>query len=381
MKIIKLLFISSIIAGIFFTQILYAEKKNEKKYPEKTTSTTEFEEIHLQPEEITPEVIELKPNEVQFQEITPQAEELPEENFQVYVPQLKEITPEEFAKERQKAIKFEELKPQAPELAVTPEKKPEKPKYGKLEKELPAAPVVPQEVEEFKPKPPSPEEVKPKVVVSEAPPPPPEEKPQAPIIPLAPPPTPETPQIPREVAPAQAPKIKIAMNEEYKKQLSQLARQLALLKERVIEAKTRIIAYGERLTKGFTSGTKVTIDCINNLGNDFRITRMAVFLDGHQVFLNEYSLEENPTGEIKIYRGSILPGRHKVDIKLTLRGDKGIFDFSFSAVLKVEAGQFFTATEGKIEHIKIKLIDRGGWFTSIEKRPEVKFQITEEESY
>ncbi len=365
----------------FLIGTLYA--KEGKKYPKKNTTTT-FEEIKLQPEEITPQVIPLSPNKIQFQEITPKEEvieeEPGEEHFEVYVPQLKEITPQQFAKERKKAIKFEEFNPtpSPTKVSVTSPQNPKK-EYGKLQQEV--VPVTPQEVEKFKPTPPQPAQIKPKIVVSQAPPPPPPEKPKAPIIPLAPPPAPAAPQIPQEAAPVQPPQIKIAMNAEYKQQLSQLAHQLALLKERVIEAKTRIIAYGERLTKGFTSGTKVTIDTINKLGNDFRIVKLQVFLDGHQVFLNEYSIDENPTGEIKIYRGSILPGKHKIDIKLLLRGDKGIFDFSFSAKLKVQAGEFFTAREGKIEHIKIKLLNRGGWFTPLKDKPEVKFQITEEESY
>ncbi len=355
--------------------------KEGQEYSKQNTTTT-FEEIQLQPEEITPQVIELEPNKIQFEEINPKQEVIEEEpdqeHFEVYVPQLQEISPQDFAKKREKAIQFEEFKP-TPQPVVKKAEKPSTGKYGQLEQTT--TPVTPQEVEKFTPPTPTPEEVQPKVVVTQAPPPPPPEKPAAPIIPLAPPPAPESPVIPREATPVQPPHIKIAMNAEYKKQLSELAKQLAVLKERVLEAKTRIVAYGERLTKGFTSGTKVTIDVLNNLGDDFRIVKLQVFLDGHQVFLNEYSLNENPVGEIKIYRGSILPGKHKVDIKMIVRGDKGLFDFSYSAKLEIEAGEFFTAQEGKIEHIKIKLMDKGGWFTPIKERPQVKFLINEEESY
>ena len=386
------IFLVCLFVLFFTTGVLSAGEKNKKgkeKYPEKTTSATQFEEIHLQPEEITPQVIELEPNKIQFQEITPKEEVIEEEptqeNFEVYVPQLQEITPQQFAKEREKKIKFEEFKPSTPSMKITSIKQPARKKYGTLEQT--PQPIqqnitpTPQEVETFKPTAPKPQEVKPKVIVSAAPPPPPVEQPKKPFVPLAPPPTPTTPQIPTQVTPVQPPQIKIAMNTEYKQQLTQLAQQLAMLKERVLEAKTRIIAYGERLTKGFTSGTKVTIDCTNNLGDDFRIIRLQVFLDGHQVFLNEYSIDENPTGKIKIYRGSILPGKHQVEMKLLLRGDKGLFDFGYSAKIEIETGKFFTAQEGKIEHINVKLINKGGWFTPIEKKPAVKFQITEEESY
>jgi len=375
----KKVFYILILVVFFGSSSLFAKDNYDKG----STDSTTFEEIQLQPEEISPEVIELEPNAVTFEEISPKEEvieELPNDSnkFQVYVPQLQEISSDEFAQSQQKSIQFEEFTPK--ETVVEKPKMKEEVQYGEIE-EVPIT-TTPHEVEAFENPVPTPQEVKPVVqIAQQSAPPPPPSAPPPPIAPLAPPPVPANNTIPQQIMPTQRPTVNLSVGKEYKDQLSDLAQKLAMLKERVLEAKTRIVSYGERLTKGFTSGTKVTFKGTNGLGDDFKIGKITVWFDGHQVYLNEFGNNEIVPKEISFYKGSILPGKHKVDISVVLNGDEGLFDFSYSAKLKLDASKFFNATEGKTVHINLKLIDKGGWFTAIEEKPLATFEITSEDSY
>jgi hypothetical protein len=204
----------------------------------------------------------------------------------------------------------------------------------------------------------------------------------APLIPVEPPPERGKLRVPEEVQVAQSyrpDKLDLTVDENYDSELKDLQKQLALLRERVIETKSRIITYGERVSRGFTAGTRVVMKNENALGEDFLVESVTYYLDGHQVYSKKFDGEN--AMDASIYKGSILPGKHKVDMELVLRGDEGSLDFSHKAKLKYTTSEYFTANEGKQLNIKIRFFDKGGFFTKVEERPGISFEIAEEDAY
>lgn len=204
----------------------------------------------------------------------------------------------------------------------------------------------------------------------------------APLIPVEPPPERETLRVPEEVQVAQSYRpegLDLTLDKNYDQELKDLQKQLALLRERVIETKSRILTYGERVSRGFTAGTRLLMRNENALGKDFVLESVTYYLDGHQVYSKKY--DGDAASDTTVYKGSILPGKHKVDMEVTLRADDGMFDFSHKAKLKYTTSEYFTANEGKQLNVQVRFFDKGGFLAKVEERPGISFEIAEEDAY
>lgn len=172
----------------------------------------------------------------------------------------------------------------------------------------------------------------------------------------------------------------LSADKDFKKTLDNLESRIEVLKERVIETKARLLNYSQKVAKGYAAGTQIGLRVRNHLGNDFQLEKLSFYLDGHLVYLKEFDVEEE-VKTVTVYRGSILPGRHRIDVELILRADEGLFDFGYGARLKLESGEYYNANEGKVVQIDLVLFDRGGIFTSVEKRPGLRFEIEERDVF
>jgi hypothetical protein len=172
----------------------------------------------------------------------------------------------------------------------------------------------------------------------------------------------------------------LTLDGDFEDQLRSLNSQIALLREKVIEAKSRLLSYSQKVAQGFASGTQLYMKINNGLGKRFRIEKLVFFLDGHQVFSREFAPDEE-VDELLIYRGSVLPGRHRIDVEAVLGADNGMFDFGYSKRLSLESGEYFAANEGKIVDLNLVMFDQGSTFTAVEKRPGLKFEIVERDVY
>lgn len=204
-----------------------------------------------------------------------------------------------------------------------------------------------------------------------------------PLIPVEPPPERQRLRVPSELqlADEYRPRtLDFTADDRYEQDLQDLQRQLALLRERVIETKSRVVTYGDRVARGYTSGTRLIMQNENALGKRVKIESITYYLDGHQVYAKTFD-GEPAAEEMTVYRGSILPGRHKVDMEVVLRAKDGLFDFSHSARLKLTTSEYVTANEGKQLNLRVRLFDKGGWFTKADDRPGISFEAIEEDAY
>ncbi|RMF17178.1 MAG: hypothetical protein D6761_04815 [Candidatus Dadabacteria bacterium] len=176
------------------------------------------------------------------------------------------------------------------------------------------------------------------------------------------------------------PAANISLDARFQDQIRELNREIATLKERVIEAKSRLLSYSQKVAQGFASGTQLYLKVDSGLGKDFIIERLEFYLDGHQIYTREFEPGET-VDEILAYKGSVLPGRHRIDVEAILRGDDGLLDFGHKARLRLESGEYFAANEGKVVELDLVLFDRGGLFKAIETRPGLKFEIVERDVF
>lgn len=179
---------------------------------------------------------------------------------------------------------------------------------------------------------------------------------------------------------AAVPAKNISLDGDFQDQIRALNQEIGVLKERVIEAKSRLLSYSQKVAQGFASGTQLYMKINNKLGRDFEIEKLSFFLDGHQVFTREFEAGEE-VDELLAYKGSVLPGRHRIDVDAILRGDDGLLDFNFKARLRLESGEYFAANEGKVVELDLVMFDRGGAFKAIESRPGLKFEIVERDVF
>lgn len=172
----------------------------------------------------------------------------------------------------------------------------------------------------------------------------------------------------------------MSADREFRQDLRKLEQRIEQLKERVIETKARLLNYSQKVAKGYAAGTQVGLRMNNELGNDFLVEKVSFYLDGHLVYIKEFGEEESVTN-LSVYRGSVLPGRHRIDVEVILRGDEGLFDFGHGARLKFESGEYFNANEGKVLQVELIMFDHGGAFKAIETRPGIRFGIEERDVF
>jgi hypothetical protein len=172
----------------------------------------------------------------------------------------------------------------------------------------------------------------------------------------------------------------LSADADFRQNLQDLENRIESLKERVIETKARLLSYSQKVAKGFAAGTQVTLKINNNFGKKVLIEKASVYLDGHLIFTKEFDLE-NPPLEVDVYQGSVLPGRHRVDVELLLKADNGLFDFGHSVSLSQKSGEYFNANEGKVLQVDLDLFDRGGAFTAPDERPGIRFDIEERDVF
>lgn len=312
-----------------------------------------------------------------FEDFAPELQEVPQEQTQPRFRETRPTRPEEVG-----GPQFEEFRPQIEELELPSGPAPTPPAPAGRSTPMPSPGAVPAPA--GAPMAPAPVPDAPSAPLPTAVPrpvaPPPAVVAPAPVVP-APQPVPGgAPDQVRVQTQTPLPVQGLAADGDFRDQIQGLNRQISLLREKVIEAKSRLLSYSQKVAQGFASGTQVYVNISNNLGGKFRIEKIVFYLDGHQVFSREFDPEEE-VDSVLAYRGSVLPGRHRMDVDVILNGKSGMFDRSYSARLRLESGEYFAANEGKIVDLGLVLFDKGGRFTSIDERPALKFEIVERDVF
>lgn len=161
----------------------------------------------------------------------------------------------------------------------------------------------------------------------------------------------------------------------YAVRLRDLEQRIDELKEQIRRSHTRLSLLSDTILGGGVAGSRAGITFENNMSGAFRLTRAVFVLDG--------AVQYNRTDDtgalaeqkmIPIYRGSIPPGDHTLQVMLELRGHGyGVFSYLRGYRFEVRSSHSFTVTEGKAVTLRAIAYEKGGVTTPLEQRPAVRY--------
>ncbi len=181
------------------------------------------------------------------------------------------------------------------------------------------------------------------------------------------------PGAPSGAAPVEAqPKLDGAT---YAVRLRDLEARVDELKEQIRRSHTRLSLLSDTILSGGVGGARASIRFQNDMSGAFRLTRALFVLDGAV----QYNKQDD-TGalsgqkEIPIFKGSITPGDHTMQVLLRLRGHGyGVFSYLRGYQFEVKQTHSFSVTEGKEVELDVIAWEKGGVTTPLEQRPAVRY--------
>jgi hypothetical protein len=161
----------------------------------------------------------------------------------------------------------------------------------------------------------------------------------------------------------------------YAVRLRDLEARVDELKEQIRRSHTRLSLLSDTILSGGVGGARTSIRFQNDMSGAFRLTRALFVLDGAV----QYNKQDD-TGalagqkEIPIFKGSITPGDHTLQVLLRLRGHGyGVFSYLRGYQFEVKQTHSFSVTEGKEVELDVVAWEKGGVTTPLEQRPAVRY--------
>jgi len=161
----------------------------------------------------------------------------------------------------------------------------------------------------------------------------------------------------------------------YAVRLRDLEARVEELKEQIRRSHTRLSLLSDTILSGGVGGARASIIFRNDMSGAFRLTRALFVLDGAV----QYNKQDD-TGvlsdqkEIPIFKGTISPGDHTLQVLLRLRGHGyGVFSYLRGYQFEVKQSHSFSVTEGKEMSLDVVAWEKGGVTTPLEQRPAVRY--------
>lgn len=188
-------------------------------------------------------------------------------------------------------------------------------------------------------------------------------------------PTPEP--TPAEPAPTEpTPAARVPTEAEYRQQIDALEARVAELKDEVFRTKSRLEMLDAAVQSTAIAGAAVEVVHRNEMGSSFALEKVVYRLDGTVIFEQvdaDGALDRQV--EIPIHRAAIVPGSHTISVTMVYRGDGfGIFSYLRSYVFTLRASHTFHVDEGKRIRVTVVGYEKGGASTSLEDRPDIRFE-------
>lgn len=181
-----------------------------------------------------------------------------------------------------------------------------------------------------------------------------------------------TPRPGSEAAAAAKPKLDGAT---YAVRLRDLEARVDDLKEQIRRSHTRLSLLSDTILSGGVGGARASIIFQNDMSGAFRLTRALFVLDGAvQYNKQDDSGALSAQKQIPIFKGSISPGDHTLQVLLRLRGHGyGVFSYLRGYQFEVKQSHSFSVTEGKEVDLDVIAWEKGGVTTPLEQRPAVRY--------
>jgi hypothetical protein len=161
----------------------------------------------------------------------------------------------------------------------------------------------------------------------------------------------------------------------YAVRLRDLEARVDELKEQIRRSHTRLSLLSDTILSGGVGGARAEIVFKNDLSGAFRLSRALFVLDGAvQYNKQDESGALAEQEEIPIFKGSITPGDHTLQVLVKLRGHGyGVFSYLRGYQFEVKSTHSFSVTEGKEVALEVIAWEKGGVTTPLEQRPAVRY--------
>ena len=158
-----------------------------------------------------------------------------------------------------------------------------------------------------------------------------------------------------------------------------LEEQVNDIKEKIFRTKARLLLLQETVVGGdIVSGARAVIVHKNEMGSTFYLTSASYALDGSPIFTKvDVNGDLAEKDHIEIFNGRIVPGTHQLTVKLEYQGHGfGPIDYLEGYKFKVTSSKVFNAEGGKTTTIQAIGYEKGGPFTELKDKPDVKYEST-----
>ncbi len=165
-------------------------------------------------------------------------------------------------------------------------------------------------------------------------------------------------------------------SEIYGDRLDGIEAEVAALKDKIFRSKARLAVLRDTVMSGVMAGGRVIVAHRNLMSTGFRLIRVAVILDGAQIYgRSDETGALDQDDEIPIYDGNLPPGPHEITIELTYQGQGyGAFSYLKGYTFKSAASHRFAVGESGQFKLVSKGFERGNLTTEMKDRPAVEWQ-------
>jgi hypothetical protein len=156
-----------------------------------------------------------------------------------------------------------------------------------------------------------------------------------------------------------------------------LEEQVNDIKEKIFRTKARLLLLQETVVGGdIVSGARAVIVHQNEMGSTFYLTSASYALDGSPIFTKvDVNGDLAEKDHLEIFNGRIVPGTHQLTVKLEYQGHGfGPINYLEGYKFKVTSSEVFNAEGGKTTTIKAIGYEKGGPFTELKDKPDVKYE-------
>lgn len=162
---------------------------------------------------------------------------------------------------------------------------------------------------------------------------------------------------------------------DYSKELRTVEEEVNGLKERVFRSKATLQLLKELVVEGASSGARVVVWHLNQMGKGYAMESVQYFLDGKNVYT-----KVDPGGqlaavkEMKVHEQSVPPGTHNLQVKMVLRGaGYGVFQYLRTYQFNVNGSYSVKVDDGRAAVVRVIADTRGGMRNFVD-RPMVRFE-------
>jgi hypothetical protein len=181
-----------------------------------------------------------------------------------------------------------------------------------------------------------------------------------------------------EVAPEEVEEdSSLDVSNDYLRELLTLEEEVNALKESVFRSKATLQLLKEIVVEGSTTGSRVALWHVNELGSSYNVVSVTYFLNGQPIFTRtDENGELGDSEEIKIWEGALPPGSHGITVNAVLRGNGfGVFSYVEDYTFNVRSSYTFNAEDNHLSTVRVLIDERSGIGRSFIERPQVEYEI------